>query len=109
MVNRALEEQKPYAVAFVDVVMPPGDDGIVTIKEIWRQDPYIQTVICTAYANYSWEDITKILGSSDRLFILKKPFDTIEILQLACCLSSKWSKMQKKQDLSDHSKVMMYA
>ena len=43
----------PYAVAFVDVRMPPGWDGIETITHIWQEFPDLQIVICTAYSDYS--------------------------------------------------------
>lgn len=79
-----------YAVAFVDMRMPGGWDGLETIERLWQADPDIQVVICTAYSDYSWGDIVYRLGRSDRLLILRKPFESIEVLQLACALSSKW-------------------
>jgi CheY-like chemotaxis protein len=90
-VQKSLVNDKPYAVSFVDVQMPPGEDGIETIKKIWQIDSEIQTVICTAYAKYSWEDLRLQFGENDRLFIVKKPFDNLEIMQLACTLAKKWS------------------
>src|ERR1043165_7825716 len=81
----------PYAVAFVDMRMPPGWDGLKTISELWKRDPDLQTVICTAYSDYSWEEIVGRLGRSDRLLILKKPFDRIEVMQLAEALCAKWN------------------
>lgn len=89
-VLQACSEGRPYAVAFVDMRMPGGWDGLKTIEELWRADPEIQVVICTAYADYSWDDITARLGRSDRLLILRKPFEKIEVLQLAIALSDKW-------------------
>ncbi len=79
-----------YALAFVDVRMPPGWDGIETAEKIWEQDPDVQIVICTAYSDYSWDTMLEKLGRSDRLMILKKPFDNIEVLQLANALTEKW-------------------
>jgi two-component system, sensor histidine kinase and response regulator len=97
LIERAKAEQRPYALAFVDVRMPPGIDGIETIARIWDRDPDVQIVICTAYSDYSWEDMRKKLGSSDRLVILKKPFDNIEVLQLANALTEKWRLAQQAQ------------
>jgi CheY-like chemotaxis protein len=91
LVEKSIANHLPYAVAFVDVQMPPGEDGIQTISKIWNLDPEIQIVICTAYAKYNWEDLTKLFGNTDRLFILKKPFDNLEVIQLACSLTQKWS------------------
>ena len=90
MVVRAIAAGQPYAMAFVDVRMPPGWDGVETITRIWEIDASIQVVICTAYSDYSWQDIIAKLGKSDRLVILKKPFDSIEVLQLAHALTEKW-------------------
>ena len=84
MVRRAIENEKPYALAFVDMRMPPGWDGLQTIEKLWEADPHIQIIICSAYSDYSWEEICKRIGSGDRLLILKKPFDTVEVCQLAC-------------------------
>jgi two-component system, cell cycle sensor histidine kinase and response regulator CckA len=90
LVRRSLEEGRPYAVAFIDVRMPPGIDGIETTRQLWEIDPHLQVVICTAYSDYSWRDMVERLGQSDRLLVLKKPFDTVEVLQLAHALSAKW-------------------
>jgi two-component system, sensor histidine kinase and response regulator len=89
-VKRATAEGRPYAVAFIDMRMPPGWDGVETASRIWEHDPDIQIVICTAYSDYSWDEMLSTLGTSDRLLILKKPFDNIEVLQLANALSEKW-------------------
>ena len=94
-IHRALEEKRPYAMAFVDVRMPPGWDGIETIARIWKEYPDLQVVVCTAYSDYSWEEMVEKLGHSDRLVILKKPFDNIEVLQLANALTEKWQLYQQ--------------
>ncbi len=102
LVCDAIKAGKPYALAFVDIRMPPGWDGVETISHIWLVDKDIQIVICTAYSDYSWSDTIKKLGQSDRLLILKKPFDNVEIRQLACALTKKWSLTQQvKKQLSD--------
>ena len=90
MVNLALSAGRPYALVFVDVRMPPGWDGVETIAHLRKVDPNLQTVICTAYSDYSWSDLQRRLGHSDNLMILKKPFDNIEVIQLAHALSRKW-------------------
>lgn len=90
MVKESLQVNRPYALIFLDVLMPPGISGIETAKEIWKLDPHVQIVICTAYANYSWDAIVKELGINDKFLILKKPFDSIEIRQMAACLTEKW-------------------
>jgi diguanylate cyclase len=90
LVRRARDQGRPYALAFVDMRMPPGWDGLETIERLWEVDHDVQVVICSAYTEYSWEELQKRLGRSDRLIILKKPFEPIEVLQLATAMSRKW-------------------
>jgi signal transduction histidine kinase/HPt (histidine-containing phosphotransfer) domain-containing protein len=95
MVCQAREQGRPYALAFVDVRMPPGWDGVETATRIWQHDPEVQVVICTAYSDYTWDQMLDRLGSLDRLVILKKPFENIEVLQLANALTEKWRLAQQ--------------
>ena len=95
MVKEAIAQHRPYAMAFVDVRMPPGWDGVETTLELWKVAPDLQIVICTAYSDYAWDDLLARLGNSDRLVVLKKPFDTIEVLQLANALTEKWNLLQQ--------------
>jgi PAS domain S-box-containing protein len=97
MVKKARDEGQPYALAFVDVRMPPGWDGVETTRKIWEVDPEVQIVICTAYSDYAWEEMFESIGKDDRMVILKKPFDTVEALQLAFALTEKWWLHQQAQ------------
>jgi diguanylate cyclase (GGDEF)-like protein len=90
MVTDARAAGAPYSLAFVDMRMPPGWDGLKTIEECWKADPELQVVICTAYSDYSWDEIQQRLGRTDRLLILRKPFDRVEVCQLATALCEKW-------------------
>jgi two-component system, cell cycle sensor histidine kinase and response regulator CckA len=93
-VRAASANGAPYAVAFVDVRMPPGWDGIETIARIWREFPDLQMVVCTAYSDYSWDEISKTIGNTDQMLVLKKPFDNVEVLQMAHALARKWELTQ---------------
>jgi len=95
MVKKAREEDRPYAMAFVDVRMSPGWDGVETVARIWKACPDTQVVLCTAYSDYSWDDMFSKLNHSDRLVILKKPFDAVEVLQLAAALTEKYRLAQE--------------
>lgn len=97
MVQAASEAQRPYALAFVDVRMPPGWDGVETITRIWKKHADLQVVICTAYSDYSWEDMIRQIGRSSSMVVLKKPFDNIEVLQLAHALTEKWTLSRQVQ------------
>ena len=94
LVREAAAEEQPFAMAFVDVRMPPGVDGVQAIRGIWENDPDLQVVICTAYSDYSFDEIVNELGNTDKLLILKKPFDPVEVRQLAAALVDKWNKAQ---------------
>jgi diguanylate cyclase (GGDEF)-like protein len=83
-------EGRPYAVAFVDMRMPPGWDGLETIEQLWKADSRLQVVICTAYSDQPWDEIRERIGTTDKLLILQKPFNGIEALQLATALCRKW-------------------
>src|SRR5260221_11682682 len=95
LVQQAAKDKRPFAMAFIDVRMPPGWDGIETTAKIWEVDPDLQVVICTAYSDYSWDDMIAKVGQTDRLVILKKPFDNVEVLQLANALTEKWRLLQQ--------------
>lgn len=88
-VQEAVQQKRPYALAFVDMRMPPGWDGLTTIEKLWEADPDLQVVICSAYSDNTWADIRRRLGRSDRLLILKKPFDNSEVLQMTAALIEK--------------------
>ncbi len=111
LVQRSVEERAPYSVAFVDMRMPPGWDGLETIERIWSVDPEIQVVICSAYSDHDWQDLIARLGKSDKLLILKKPFERIEVLQCAHALAAKWRNERRlhahigslEKDVSDRT------
>jgi two-component system NtrC family sensor kinase len=98
LVSAARIEDRPYSVAFVDIRMPPGIDGIETIARMWACQPELEVVLCSAYSDYSWEDISNRLRPGDRLVVLRKPFDPIEVRQLAACLSEKWARGRALDD-----------
>jgi CheY-like chemotaxis protein len=95
MVEQAVASRTPYALAFVDMRMPPGWDGLRTIEQIGKVDPDIQVVVCTAFSDHPWHEIASRLGKTDRLLILRKPFDPIEVEQLAASLTCKWELTQR--------------
>ena len=90
-VEKARRDGRPYAVAFVDMRMPPGWDGLRTVREIWRCDPDINIVICTAFSDHSWTEIEAVDEAGDRLLVLKKPFEPIEVRRLGATLTAKWT------------------
>ncbi|MDP9082925.1 MAG: EAL domain-containing protein [Pseudomonadota bacterium] len=84
-----------YAMAFIDMRMPPGWDGVETVERLWLEEPRLQIVLCTAYSDYSWTEVLTRLDVRDRLLILKKPFDAIEVYQFANALTTKWQMTEQ--------------
>ncbi len=107
MVRNAKLDGNPYALAFVDIRIPPGLDGVQTIKQLQQADECLQYVIITAYSDYSWENINTELSPQDNLLILKKPFEIIEIRQAASTLLEKWHLAHERNEAIEeliHSK-----
>lgn len=90
---------RPYAVAFVDMRMESTWDGLQTIERLWKVQPTLQVVICSAYSDYSWSQIIEKLGNAEKFLILKKPFDNIEVRQMACALAEKWELLNNLDNI----------
>jgi signal transduction histidine kinase len=102
MVQEAVANNEHYSLAFVDMRMPPGWDGLETISHLWKVDPKLEIVICTAYSDYSLTDIFNKVDASDQLLVLKKPFEPIEVIQIATALTEKWNlARQAEMELKD--------
>lgn len=93
-VKKALADHRPFAVVFADFRMPPGIDGVTTLERIFAADKEIQGVLCTAYADMPWANVLDRLSDAARFLILKKPFEPIEIRQMATSLGTKWLQEQ---------------
>lgn len=85
-----LREGNSYPVAFVDIRMPPGIDGLETAKRLRHAHPNINIVIVTGYSDHTPEHIAEQVGRVDGLFYLVKPFHPDELLQLAVTLIHRW-------------------
>jgi diguanylate cyclase (GGDEF)-like protein len=101
-VKKALEEERPYAMAFIDMRMPPGWDGLETILRLWDLDPHVQVVICSAHSDYDWTEVVARLDHSDKLLVIKKPFEPIEVLQCANALTRKWDNERTLRRQVEH-------
>jgi two-component system, NtrC family, sensor kinase len=86
-------------VAIVDMRMPGGWDGMRTMRELWAVSPELQIVICTAYSDYTWEDLLASFGATDSMLVLKKPFDRLEVRQAALALGQKWQLNRERAAL----------
>jgi CheY-like chemotaxis protein len=87
-VQEAQVAGRPYALVFLDYRMPPGWNGVETLRHLWRVAPSQRVVLCSAYSDYSWEDIHQEFGLSPLLTELRKPFDSQQVRQVALTLSA---------------------
>jgi len=105
--QKALGENRPYAMAFVDMRMQSGWDGIETIAHLWRECSDLQIIICTSHSDFTWHDIIKRFGHTDRLLTLKKPFNVMDLRQMAYALAEKWNLFnQAKSNLERLQKLV---
>jgi diguanylate cyclase (GGDEF)-like protein len=96
-IRQAVHAGNPYMLAFVDMRMPPGIDGLDTIERLWKDDPAVQVIVCTAYSDYSWDEMVERLGVTDQMLIIKKPFDPAEVCQAAAAMCEKWQLARRAQ------------
>lgn len=97
MAVSSMEKGEPFALAFVDVRMPPGWDGMETAVHLHEYDPNLEIVIVTAYSDRSCDDIVRAVGSPHRILFLRKPFDVEELRRLAVSLVDKWHMARNEE------------
>ena len=89
-VEESIASGDRFAVAFIDVRMPPGIDGKETARRIRALDPDINLVIVTGYSDFSPLDISRAAGPADKIFYIAKPFQAEEVIQTASALAQRW-------------------
>ncbi|MFM2092354.1 MAG: hypothetical protein RLZZ127_2843 [Planctomycetota bacterium] len=87
--RRRHDQGTPFLIAFVDMRMP-GMDGLATVRALWEIDRRLEVVICTAWSDRTLDELRAGLGSRSRFLVLRKPFDAVEVQQLATSLGEKW-------------------
>ncbi|MFL5346826.1 MAG: response regulator [Hyalangium sp.] len=86
-VEQAQAEGRPYALVFLDYRMPPGWSGVETLRHLRKVAPTLPVVLCSAYSDYSWEEIAREFGHAQPPLELRKPFNSQELRQLALRLT----------------------
>jgi len=89
-VRDSITADNPFAVAFLDMRMSPGPDGIWAASRIRELDPAIEIAVCTAYSDIDPIEIGGRVPPEDKLSYLQKPFHPHEVRQMAIALASKW-------------------
>jgi putative nucleotidyltransferase with HDIG domain len=106
-VRSAVAEARPFAVAFLDVRMPPGPDGVQAAEQIRSLDPHIEIVIVSAMSDLSPSEIAERVPPPHKLLYLQKPFDLVEIIQFAASLSAKWQSERSERQLMRNMEALV--
>ena len=88
-VRSAHDGATPFHLAFLDMRMPPGPDGIWAAQEIRAVAPDLDIVIATAYSDVDPREIAERVPPLDKVFYVQKPFHPYEVRQLALALGAK--------------------
>ncbi len=88
-VRTARETRRPFSMAFLDMRMPPGPDGVWAAREIRAIDPNLDIVMATAYSDVDPREISDQVPPVDKIFYVQKPFHPYEVRQLALALGRK--------------------
>jgi two-component system cell cycle sensor histidine kinase/response regulator CckA len=108
-VVQARREGRPFSIAFVDVRMPPGWNGIETTGHLWKADPALEVVLCTGFVDHFLQESLKQLPMTSQLLVLKKPFDIFEVRQLTMALAEKWRLARESESYFDHLEGLVKA
>ncbi len=99
VVKRSLEQNLPFSVAFLDIRMPPGPDGVWAAEQIRGLDPDIEIVIITGYSDFHPQEIARLIPPVYKLLYIKKPLHRQEVVQVASALASKWHTERELREI----------
>ena len=108
-VLQAHQTGSPFSVAFIDVCMTPNGDGLETIRRLWKANPALEIVLCTASSENLLPESLRQVTKADQLLVLKKPFDKVEVRQLAVALCEKWRLACEAQSFVDNLEELVKA
>ena len=91
-VRMAIEDEEPFAAAFLDIRMDSGPDGVWAAEQIRTLDPNIEIVMVTAHNDVGPEEIVSRVPPAGKLLYIRKPFTPEEIKQFAVALGAKWQQ-----------------
>ena len=98
--KQSIENNRPFSVAFIDIRMPPGPDGIWTAEQIRLLDENVEILIMTGYSDAHPQEIARRVPPVHKLLYFQKPFHSQEIYQFASALSMKWHTECEYQKLN---------
>ena len=95
IVKAATASNRPFAVAYIDIRMPPGIDGVETIRRIRAFEKNLEIVIMTAYTDKPLHEIVTNMELLHKLLYIRKPVAKEEIQQITAALVEKWNVEQQ--------------
>ncbi len=110
IIRAGKESNRPIAVAYIDVRMPPGIDGVEAIRRIRQIEKDIELVIMTAYTDKPLPEIIRDMELLHKLLYIRKPFAPEEIQQITLALVEKWNIEQelaknRQQIMTNHQNL----
>lgn len=91
--KKAIKENNPFSVVFMDVRIPPGINGLECAQQLRGLDPWFYLVVVTAYSDYSMEEMKERFENN--FLFLHKPFQKNALLQIARHFTWLWSRDQQ--------------
>ncbi|HZJ55789.1 MAG TPA: hypothetical protein VFD38_16730 [Myxococcaceae bacterium] len=82
------------AVVMIDLGDDP-DDALEIAGRLLVDDPRLQVVLVSPNADEVWDVAAEALGHRDQVVVLKRPFDGVEVRELAHVLVQRWMEMDR--------------
>ncbi len=92
-----LRFKNKIAVAFVDMKMPGGIDGLETIRALRERDSEIMCAVVTAYTDRSILQISAAFNSPEDWIYFNKPFSKGELQQAAFHLVTTYRRREQNR------------
>lgn len=107
MLKESMEEGKPVVMAFLDMLMPGGPDGLWTAERIRELDPSVAIVIVTGHEIANSSEFSLRVPPADKLLYLRKPFHFEEIRQITLALHAKWKAERQSQKTQEELEILV--
>jgi AraC-like DNA-binding protein len=89
VVKTSVAAGDPFQLAFMGIGIT-GIECAGIVESLWEIDSSIQIVIVTDHVDRSWQNLSERLGHTDKLLLLRKPFEKVEVILIASTLTEKW-------------------
>lgn len=106
-VDKALHDENPFAVIFMDIRMPPGNDGVWAAEQIRKLDPAVEIILVTGFTDLDPKDIARRVPPLDKLLYIEKPFFPQEIRHFACSLGTKWQTERDLRNVKEELELLV--